>query len=104
MVEAGANVVMGARSADLLRQEAERLGPRALAAPADLADPDAVRAAFSATKQAFGGLDVLVNNATLNYAHRIEEATDVELQAEVGVNILGAIYCMREAIPMMRAR
>jgi meso-butanediol dehydrogenase / (S,S)-butanediol dehydrogenase / diacetyl reductase len=104
LVEAGAKVALVARSADLLREHAERLGPSALAMPGDIADPDSVRAAFAATTEAFGGLDVLVNNATLNYAHRIEEATDAELQAEIGVNILGPIYCIREAVPLMRAR
>jgi meso-butanediol dehydrogenase / (S,S)-butanediol dehydrogenase / diacetyl reductase len=104
LIEADANVVLVARSASLLRQEAERLGHRALALPWDISDPDAVRAVFAAAMEAFGGLDILINNATLNHAHRIEEATDDELAAEIGVNILGAIYCMREAIPLMRAR
>jgi NAD(P)-dependent dehydrogenase (short-subunit alcohol dehydrogenase family) len=104
LIVAGAQVALVARSAEVLRDEAGRLGPRALPVIADIADPDSVRAAFAATAKALGGLDILVNNATLNYAHRIEEATDAELQAEVGVNVLGAIYCMREAIPLMRAR
>jgi NAD(P)-dependent dehydrogenase (short-subunit alcohol dehydrogenase family) len=104
LIAAGAQVVMVARSADALRAEAGRLGPAALAIPADIADPDSVARAFEATVAAFGGLDILVNNATLNYAHTVEQATNAELQAEVGVNILGAIYCMREAVPLMRAR
>jgi NAD(P)-dependent dehydrogenase (short-subunit alcohol dehydrogenase family) len=104
LVDAGASVALVARSADALQTEAERLGPNASAISTDIADPDAVRAAFAAAARAFGGVDILVNSATLNYAHTIEQATDAELQAEVGVNVLGAIYCMREAIPLMRAR
>jgi NAD(P)-dependent dehydrogenase (short-subunit alcohol dehydrogenase family) len=104
LAAAGARVALIARSGDALRQETERLGARALGLATDISSPDAVRAAFAATVNAFGGLDILVNNATLNHLHRVEEATDGELQAEIGVNILGAIYCMRQAIPLMRAR
>src|SRR5690606_36481076 len=104
LVAAGANVAMVARSTGALQEEAARLGPQALPVAADLSDSNEVRRAFAETKAKFGGVDILINNATLNYAHRIEEATDEELQAEVGVNILGAIYCMREAIPLMRER
>jgi len=104
LLEAGASVALVARSAEALRQEAERLGPLALAVPCDISDPDSVRRAFATTVEAFGGLDILVNNATLNYAHTVEQITDEELRAEVGVNIIGAIQCMRDAVPLMRAR
>ena len=104
LIAAGAQVAMVARSAEVLAVEAERLGPAALPTPADIADPDSVAGAFAAATRAFGGVDILVNNATLNYAHTVEQVTNAELQAEIGVNILGAIYCMREAVPLMRAR
>jgi len=104
LIAEGAQVVMVARSAEQLREESARLGPSALAVAADISDPDSLSAAFAAAREAFGGLDILVNNATLNYAHKIEQATNAELQAEVGVNILGAIYGIRDAIPLMRAR
>jgi len=104
LIEAGAKVALLARSAEALRAEADRLGPAALPLVADISDPASVKAAFDATVERFGGLDILVNNATLNYAHKVEQATNAELQAEIGVNILGAIYCMRDAIPLMRAR
>jgi len=104
LIKAGARVTLVARSAKALEEAATRLGPNALAAAADIASPDAVRAAFAKTLAAFGGLDVLVNNATLTFAHRIEDACDGDLQAEFGVNILGAICCIRDAIPLMRAR
>ena len=104
LVEAGAKVVMLARSHDLLAEAAERLGPAALAVPTDIASPAAVKQAFARAEQAFGGVDILINNAMLTFLHRIEDATDDELRQQVGVNILGAIYCMREAIPAMRRR
>jgi len=104
LIQAGARVAMVARSADVLREAAKGFGDAALAIPTDIASPEAVRLAFQAAAQAFGGVDILVNNATLNFPHLIEEATDEELQSAVSVNVLGAIYCMREAVPLMRAR
>jgi meso-butanediol dehydrogenase/(S,S)-butanediol dehydrogenase/diacetyl reductase len=104
LVEAGARVAMLARSEDLLREAARGLGTRALAIPTDIASPAAVKQAFAQAEAAFGGVDILVNNAMLTFIHRIEDATDEELGQQVGVNILGTIYCMREAIPAMRRR
>jgi len=104
MIQEGAKVVLAARSEDLLRAEAKRLGHNALAVRMDISDPESVRAGFREAAVAFGDLDVLVNNATLNHIHRISEVTDEELKAEVGVNILGSIYCMREAIAQMSRR
>jgi meso-butanediol dehydrogenase / (S,S)-butanediol dehydrogenase / diacetyl reductase len=101
---AGASVAMLARSADALRAEAAAIGEAALPLPTDISDPDAVRAAFATTAERFGGVDILVNSATLNYAHRIEEATDAQLRAQIGVNVLGQIYCIREAIICMKRR
>src|SRR3569833_2353512 len=89
LVAAGAKVAMLARSQKLLDEEAARLGPNALSLPTDIASPTAVRQAFARVEQAFGGVDVLGNNAMLTFIHRIEDATDEELQQQIGVNVLG---------------
>jgi len=102
LVAEGMKVALVARSADLLEKHAQRLGENALAVPADIASPDSVREVFARTVERFGRLDVLVNSATMNRLHRIEDITDAELASEVGVNIMGVIYCIREAIPLMR--
>lgn len=98
----GARVGLLARESAELRAAAAALGESAFALPADVSDPSAVRRAF-ATVQARGqGLHVLVNNAAVGCPQPIAEADDALLQREVGVNLLGPIYCMREAARLMR--
>ncbi|QTH21188.1 SDR family oxidoreductase [Rhizorhabdus wittichii] len=100
----GARVVLTARSADELADAAARIGPAALAIPCDIGDPASVRQLFAAVRDDLGGLDILINNAALASPNPIEEAGDASVQLEVAVNILGPLYCCREAIPLMRAR
>jgi NAD(P)-dependent dehydrogenase (short-subunit alcohol dehydrogenase family) len=63
-----------------------------------------VRAAFVALNRQFGGVDILVNNAALGHPQKIAEADDRLLQLEVAANLLGPIYCIREAVGSMRTR
>jgi NAD(P)-dependent dehydrogenase (short-subunit alcohol dehydrogenase family) len=98
---AGAQVAMLARPSAHLKQAAESV-PGALAVPIELSDPGSVRAAFASLAAAFGRLDALVNNAATASAHPIEECTDEEVQHQIGTNLLGPIYCIRAAVPMLR--
>lgn len=100
----GADVIMLARSRDELETVAKSIGGSALPLVCDIADPDRLREIFQEVKSRFGGLDILVNNAALATPNPIEEALDGDVQKEVAVNILGPLYCCREAIPLMRAR
>ncbi|MFP6850433.1 MAG: SDR family oxidoreductase [Pseudomonas sp.] len=104
LVEEGACVGLVARASDDLTAAAAALGVRALALPADLSDPEAVRAAFARVGEHFGGVDILVNNAALGHPQKIAEADDRLLQLEVAANVLGPIYCIREATRSMRTR
>jgi NAD(P)-dependent dehydrogenase (short-subunit alcohol dehydrogenase family) len=100
----GAEVAMLARRASELEAAAAGIGARATPLVCDIADPDAVRSAFARVKARFGGIDVLINNAALANPDPIEEAKDAAVQLEVAVNILGPLYCCREAIPLLRTR
>jgi meso-butanediol dehydrogenase / (S,S)-butanediol dehydrogenase / diacetyl reductase len=104
MVLAGMRVAMLSRDGGALRDLAATIGPSAEVHATDISDPAAVRSAFAAITARHGGVDVLVNNAALGHLQSIEQAEDELLQAEVGTNFLGPIYCTREAIPLMRAR
>lgn len=104
LVAEGARVAMLARSAGELEQAAEGIGGEVLPFAADISDPGSVKQAFAAVTERWGGLDILVNNAALANPNPIEHARDADLQLEVAVNVLGPIYCCREAIPLMRAR
>lgn len=100
----GAQVAMLARGSDELVQAASSIGERAHVFACDIADPDALRGIFREIGERLGGLDILVNNAALATPNPIAEAQDCDVQLEVAVNILGPLYCSREAIPLMRAR
>src|ERR1700677_1366162 len=104
MVLAGMHVAMLSRDGRALRDLAAAMGPSSEAHATDISDPAAVRRAFAAITARHGGVDVLVNNAAVGHLQSIEQAEDELLQAEIGANFLGPIYCIREAIPLMRAR
>lgn len=79
-------------------------GGEAAALQADVADPQAVEAMFAALDRHFGRLDALVNNAGIGT--RIESLTaidDATWRRTLAVNLDGAFYCIRAAVPRLRA-
>lgn len=70
----------------------------------DLRDPDAVGAMVDRATEAFGGVDVLVNNAGVLHAAALETASDEQIQQTLRVNLEGAVYCARAVLPGMRER
>src|SRR5947209_5483028 len=105
-LEQGARVAITGRNADKLRRAAESLGAgRVLHHAADIGDADQVRALADRVLQAFGALDVLVNNAGLNIKDRaIGEMTPESWQKVVRANLDGAFYCVHAFLPSMRQR
>jgi NAD(P)-dependent dehydrogenase (short-subunit alcohol dehydrogenase family) len=105
-LEEGYSVVLAGRRAESLQQtvHAARVhGARTFAVPTDVADPGAVRALFAATRDTFGRLDVLFNNAGV--AARgvpLEELTVDEWRAVVDVNLTGAFLCTQQAFVLMK--
>jgi 2-hydroxycyclohexanecarboxyl-CoA dehydrogenase len=103
----GAAVLLVDASADALARTAAAIRERVPEARieqcvADVADAGQATAAVQQALTAFGGLDVLVNNAaTRNYA-RLAEATPEEWQAVLGVNLLGAANYCRAGLPALR--
>ena len=87
--------------AELRSRGAERL----IAAPADLADPQAIEALFALIRARTGRLDVLVNNAVIQGVGHSFEDTPLELFEQViRVNLLGLFHVSREAARMMIAQ
>ena len=79
--------------------------PRALAVPTDVSDPASVRALFAKTKEAFGRLDLLFNNAGINAPGiPLEELSYAQWSAVVDVNLTGAFLCTQEAFKLMKAQ
>jgi NAD(P)-dependent dehydrogenase (short-subunit alcohol dehydrogenase family) len=98
--ELGAAVVLtGRRREPLEATEAvvTAAGGRALVAPADVRDPGQVEAALQAAEAAFGGVDVLVNNAAGNFLCRSEDLSPNAFAAVVGIVLHGSFHCTRAA-------
>ena len=78
-------------------------GGRAIAVRADVSDPAAVKHLFDEATQAFGGVDVLVNNAGVMLLSTIAEADDALFDRQVAINLKGVFNGMREAARRLRA-
>lgn len=103
---AGHSVVLaGRRPAELERTAAlaAAAGGSMIAVPTDVSKPDSVRALFAKTKEAFGRLDVLFNNAGAGApAIPMEDLTYEQWSTVVGVNLTGVFLCSQEAIRLMK--
>ncbi|MFE0753945.1 SDR family oxidoreductase [Inquilinus sp. NPDC058860] len=91
------NYAGNAETAETLARGIEQAGGRALTARADVADPAAVRRMFEAAETAFGGIDVVVNNAGIMQLARIADADDALFDRQVAVNLKGTFNVLREA-------
>ena len=80
-------------------------GPRAVAVPTDVAEPEAVRALFDRVVQAFGRVDLLFNNAGVNAPGvPLDELTIEQWKNVVDINLNGMFYCIQHAFRVMKAQ
>ncbi|MCW2570882.1 MAG: fabG 8 [Frankiales bacterium] len=103
----GADVCLLATNETLLAEvekECEQLGVRAFAQPTDVTDPDQCGRAIAAAKDALGGLDILVNGASVYSAAPFLESTLAEFQRMMDVNVYGAVQLTQAALPGMIAQ
>lgn len=77
---------------------------RTIALPLDVTDAAQVASAVSETEQAFGGIDVLVNNAGYGYMAALEEGDDAEVRKLFDTNYFGVVSMIKAVLPGMRAR
>lgn len=99
--EEGANVVLTARGQadlDAAVQAITAAGGRAIRVLADSADPKAPKAVFAKAIEAFGQVDVLVNNAGCGDMVSIEECSDEHFDSVVQINYAGVFRFCREAV------
>jgi meso-butanediol dehydrogenase/(S,S)-butanediol dehydrogenase/diacetyl reductase len=95
----GARVVVTGRRPAPLREVAKGREDRVLTISADLGQPADRRRIVKETIDAFGALDVLVNNAGLGLLKPLVETSDEDLDAVFAVNTLGLIALTRDALP-----
>lgn len=106
LVENGYSVVLSGRGTDKLEETAAQTGPgrnRTLVVQTDVTDPSSVRNLFARTRDRFGRLDLLFNNAGTNVATTsVEKLSDDQWRSVVDTNLSGAFYCTREAFLIMK--
>ncbi len=101
----GFTVVLAGRRADKLEVVAKEAEEATLVVPTDVKDPVSILALFAKTKEAFGRLDVLFNNAGVSMRGMpIEEIPLERWQAVVATNLTGLFLCTQEAIKIMKAQ
>jgi 3-oxoacyl-[acyl-carrier protein] reductase len=91
------NYAGDAAPADALVRKIEAAGGRALSARADVADPAAVARLFDGAEAAFGGVDVLVNNAGVMRLAPLADSDDALFDSQIAINLKGTFNALREA-------
>jgi 3-oxoacyl-[acyl-carrier protein] reductase len=88
--------------AEALVGRIEQAGGKALTAQADVSDARAVARMWDAAEAAFGGVDVLVNNAGIMKLATIADADDALIDSQLAINLKGSLNTMREAARRLR--
>jgi 3-oxoacyl-[acyl-carrier protein] reductase len=96
------NYAGNAAAAEQVVRSIEAAGGKALAAQADVADPAAVARMFDSAEAAFGGIDVLVNNAGILKLGAIGASDDALFDSLIAINLKGTFNTLREASRRMR--
>ncbi|HEY4097758.1 MAG TPA: SDR family oxidoreductase [Baekduia sp.] len=103
----GVDIALVARGDDGLqaaRDEVERAGGRALVVPTDVADAEAVDAAATAVEEAFGPIDIWINNAMATVFAYLWDVSPEEFRRANEVTYFGSIWGMQAALKRMRPR
>src|SRR2546430_9978326 len=108
LMREGNAVTRAGRRADKLEEtaaEGTSTNGKSLVMPTDVSDPASVKAAFARTKETFGRLDVLFNNAGIGApATPIEDLPLETWRKVVDINLTGMFLCTQEAIRLMKAQ
>jgi 3-oxoacyl-[acyl-carrier protein] reductase len=96
------NYAESAEPAEALVRSIQQAGGQALAAKADVSNPTDVRRLFDAAETAFGGVDVLVNNAGIMQLANMADAEDASFDRQIAVNLKGTFNTLREAATRLR--
>ncbi len=96
--------VITARNVDQLQGIVQKAPQRVHAVPLDISDPGSVKSAVKSAIDAFGQIDVLVNNAGIGLVGAVEECSDEEVQNVFRTNVFGTIRVIKEVLPHMRNR
>ena len=108
LASSGANVVVNAlqdrAAAEAVRDEIEATGGRAVTALGDVADGSAVRGVAAAGREAFGGIDILVCNASARGLTPFLEMDHAAWRRVIDISLDGAFHCAQAVLPGMLER
>ena len=108
LLQDGYSVVLAGRRKELLEaaaMEGKSSGSRTLVVPTDVSDPLSVRALFARTKETFGRLDLLFNNAGTGAPPLpLEDLTYEQWKSVVDINLTGVFLCTQEAFKLMKSQ
>ncbi len=96
------NYAASAATAEALVRKLQQAGGQALAAKADISSSADVRRLFDAAETAFGGVDVLVNNAGIMTLSSVADTDDASFDRQIAVNLKGTFNTLREAATRLR--
>lgn len=96
------NYAGSAAEAEALAAKIAQAGGRAITAQADVSDAAAVTQMFDAAESAFGGVDVLVNNAGVMRLAAVADADDTVFDSQIAINLKGTFNTLREAARRLR--
>jgi NADP-dependent 3-hydroxy acid dehydrogenase YdfG len=108
LAKAGATVLVSGRRAEVLNETLATItaaGGKAEALPLDVSDKGQVAGAAAKLLEKHGRCDILVNSAGLNVPRRyLKDLAAEDWDKVIGINLNGALYCMRALLPAMRAQ
>src|SRR5262249_29195864 len=102
VLESGDRLVATARDPRQLEDLVQKYGNHVRAVPLDVTDEGAAHAAVQAAVDAFGRLDVVVNNAGYGDVAPFEQLSSERFKAVMDTNFYGVVYVTRAALPIMR--
>jgi len=106
LLREGYSVVLAGRRVEFLEMAVKKAGPfgsQAVVLPTDVSEPASVRSLFSKTKEIFGRLDILFNNAGISGPSLpLEDLTYEQWKSVVDVNLTGTFLCTQEAFKLMK--
>ena len=102
----GASLTLAARNIEKLNElviSCQSIGGKAIAVQTDVSNADQCRHLVENTVQAYGRIDVLINNAGITMWARLDEITDLSIfEKIIHVNYLGSLYCTYYALPYIK--
>jgi NAD(P)-dependent dehydrogenase (short-subunit alcohol dehydrogenase family) len=108
LLQEGYSVALAGRHVEPIEmtvKEAGHFGSQALVVPTDVREPASVRALFTKTREMFGRLDLLFNNAGISAPPvPLEDLTYEQWKSVVEVNLTGAFLCTQEAFKLMKSQ